>query len=109
MMTQTVEEANQVLDQLMDIASTSTNFVGIHEVQKESLRRLSPQSKLINLLQLTQNNKWVDIMSMVPAIVDQTLLEWIGRNAELARANDDGAAVKRFQRMSQLAKGMMEP
>lgn len=109
MITQTVEEANQVLDQLMDIASTSTNFVGIHEVQKESLRRLSPQSKLINLLQLTQNNKWVDIMSMVPAIVDQTLLEWIGRNTELGRANDDGAAVKRFQRMSQLAQGMMEP
>ncbi len=108
-MIQTVEEANQVLDQLMDIASTPTNFVGIHEVQKESLRRLSPQSKLINLLQLAQKNKWVDIMSMVPAIVDQTLLEWIDKNAELARANNDGAAVKRFQRMSQLAKGMMEP
>ncbi|QYZ64658.1 MAG: hypothetical protein HPY30_00815 [Gammaproteobacteria bacterium (ex Lamellibrachia satsuma)] len=109
MMIQTVEEANQILDQLMDIASTPTNFVGTHEVKKESLRRLSPQSKLINLLQLAQKDKWIDIMSMVPAIVDQTLLEWIDKNAELARANDDDAAVKRFQRMSQLAKGMMEP
>ncbi|WP_177421025.1 type I restriction endonuclease [endosymbiont of Lamellibrachia barhami] len=49
--TNRVEEANQNLDQLMDIAFTSTNFVGIHEVQKS---RLPPQSapKLINLLQL---------------------------------------------------------
>jgi hypothetical protein len=107
-MTQTVEQANQILDELMDIAPTPKSFYGIPNVQKESLRRLSPQSKLNNLLQKARDDKWVEIMSMVPAVVDQTLLDWIEKNTILALANSDEMAVQRFQRMKEIAKGMME-
>jgi hypothetical protein len=106
-MTQTEKEANRVLDQLMDIAPPAS-LVGVPNVQAAELRRISARSKLILLLQQARDDAWVEIMSMVPAILDQTLLDFIEVNAAQARANQDVAAVQRFQRMTRLAEAMME-
>lgn len=107
-MTQSIKQANQILDELMGMAPMPKSFVDVSSVQKEALRRLSPQSKLINLLQQAREDKWVEIMSMVPAVVDQTLLFWIEENTSLALANSDERAVQGFQRMKEIAKGIME-
>ena len=107
-MNQSIEQATRILDELMGMAPTPPRFAGIPSPQQEALRKLSPQSKLINLLQQAREDKWIEIMSMVPAVVDETLLFWIGKNKELALANRDEGAVERFQRMKEIAKGMIE-
>jgi hypothetical protein len=111
-MTQTVEEADRILNELVGQIPIPGRFAGLPagtQVSAAMLRGLTPQSKLINVLQVAPEDSWIEIMSMVPAVVDQTLLDWMARNGALAEAHHDDAAVTRFARMYRLAMRMMRP